>query len=369
MRRVVPAAIVAALGITSAPAPATAIDTGPRAIYSASTSDPGVQVSGTFTPVVGNFAGGAGDDIFWYAPGPAPDHLWTSTGRGTFTKAARSVNGTYRPVVGDFTGDDYDDIIWYAPGTAPDVLWTSVPGPAVFTSSPLQIDGDYQPVVLDGSIDLAVAITHASAPLPNDTIIWYRPGPASDVAWGWGTDGTHSSYAVAIDGSPQLVPFNANADTLEDLLAYTPGPGPDAVYTYDTGALIKTPKTVNGSYRPTVIGGGYRDRVLWHGPEAAPDAYWTNFSWSGLTSSTTQAIGGTSVWPASDGGQAYVYRANGPDRGFVDGYDLVSTDGDIGPGARPFVGDFDADLGPDTYFYRPGGGTDTLRFGQTPVII
>lgn len=361
----------AALATVAALTPdaAGAIDTGPRAFYASSTSAAAVQVSGTFTPIVGNFSGGSGDDVFWYAPGSAADHLWTSTGRGSFTKETKPVSGTYTPLAGDFAGDDYDDILWYGPGTSPDVLWISVAGPSVFQSRNLQINGTYQPVVLDGSIDTAVDITHATGPFPNDTIVWYRPGTASDLAWAWGADGTPTSYSVSIEGSPQLIPFNSDGDTFEDLLAYTPGPGPDAVYRFDTGALLKTPKTVNGTYRPTVVGVGYFDAILWHGPGTATDAFWANYEWGGLTSVATQPIGGTSVWPTgSRGASAYVYNASGSDRGFVDGYDITSTDGDIGSGARPFTGDFDGDLALDTYFYRPGTGTDTVRFSAAPSI-
>ena len=367
-------AIATSFGAAALPGTAGAIDTGPRAFYASSVGGPGVQVGGTFTPVVGNFAGDDADDVFWYAPGTAADFLWTTIGPGTFTKESRTVNGTYVPLVGDFAGDDYDDILWYGPGSAGDVLWTSTVGPQAFTSSPLQIGGTYQPVVLDGSIDLAVEATHAAGGLPNDTIIWYRPGPASDLAWGWNTNGSHNSYAVTIEGSPRLVPFNANGDIFEDLLAYTPGAGPDAVYTYDTGALIKTPKIVNGNYQPTVVGNGYLDSILWHGPGGATDAYWANFEWGRLTSAATQPVGGTSAWPARatgglTGSSAYVYDGNGVDAGFVDGYAIASTDGDIGPGARPFTGDFNGDLGLDTFFYRPGAATDTLRFGGEPVIV
>lgn len=374
--RLLSAAVLAAtatLAVVSMPGAASAIDTGPRAFYASSVSGASVQVNGTFTPVVGNFAGDRADDILWYAPGAGADSLWTTIGKGTFTRQARTINGTYIPLVGDFTGDDYDDIIWYAPGVAADVLWTSVTGPQVFESSPLRIDGTYQPVVLDGSIDLAVAILHSSAGLPNDTVVWYRPGPGADRAWGWNTDGTHSDYPVAIEGSPQLIPFSANGDIWEDLLAYTPGAGPDAVYTYDTGTFLKTPKTVNGTYRPTILGNGYFDTILWYGPGAATDAYWANFQWGGLTSVATQPVGGTSVWPAdaggrTTGGSAYVYDSAGADGGFVDGYAIASTDGDIGAGARPFTGDFDGDLGLDTFFYRPGAARDVLRFGSTPII-
>ena len=57
-------AIATSFGAAALPGTAGAIDTGPRAFYASAVGGPGVQVGGTFTPVVGNFAGDDADDVF-----------------------------------------------------------------------------------------------------------------------------------------------------------------------------------------------------------------------------------------------------------------------------------------------------------------
>src|SRR5688572_18070300 len=107
------------------------------------------SIEGLYQPLVGDFAGDQGDDIFWYAPGEGVDVLWIAhagaRGSDSFTRVRFSVDGDYRPVVGDFVGDDYDDILWYRPGTTPDPIWASVPTDAVFERvDRMTVDGDYQ---------------------------------------------------------------------------------------------------------------------------------------------------------------------------------------------------------------------------------
>lgn len=371
-RRVARAAGAAAAGLialAALPQSAGAIDTSPRHAYDAVVSSAGVQISGTYTPIIGNFAGNLADDILWYAPGPAPDSLWTSTGRGTFAKRSLSINGTYTPLAGDFGGDAFDDILWYAPGTTPDALWTSVVGANPFTSTPVAVNGTFRPVVLDLSMDLAVYRTSYPDSLPKDAIVWYRPGAAADFLWSYLPNGSHTDSPIDIAGSPQLIPFAADGDPFQDLLAYSPGSGPDALYRYDTGALLKTSKTVNGTYTPQVVGGGYLDSILWLGPGTARDALWANLDWGGLTDQATQAVNGTRVVPYGIfGGNGYIYEPNGTDRVFVDGYVLGSLDPDVGPGATPLTGDFDGDHAIDTFFYRPGAGTEAVGYGHLPLV-
>lgn len=355
------------IALAALPQAAGAIDTSPRHAYDAIASGASVQISGTYTPIVGNFAGSLADDILWYAPGTAPDSLWTSTGRGTFSKRTLAINGTYTPLAGDFGGDAFDDILWYAPGTAPDALWTSVVGANPFTSSPVSINGTFTPVVLDLSMDLTIYRTSYAGSLPKDAIVWYRPGTASDFLWSFQSNGSHTDGPVDIPGSPQLIPFAAGGDPFQDLLAYSPGSGPDAIYEYDTGALVKTPKTVNGTYTPQVVGGGYKDSILWLGPGSARDALWANLDCCGITDQATQAVTGTRVAPYGlSGDNGYIYEPNGTDRLFVDGYVLGSLDPDMGPGAQLLVGDFDGDHAIDTFFYRPGSASDRVGYGTVP---
>ena len=354
--------------VGSLPGTASAIDTSPRHPWNATLSTNAIQVGGTYTPIVGNFAAGGGDDIIWYSPGAGADSIWISTSiRGTFTKLPMTINGSYRPIVGDFGGDSADDILWYAPGIAADPLWIAVSGSDMFERRTVKVAGWYQPVVLDLSLQLTASMHGTPGPFPKDAILWYAPGSGADTLWSFNSDGTHGSAPAPIEGSPQLFPMAWGTDTLGDVLAYTPGSGPDAVYEYDTGVLRKTTRTVNGTYQPQILGNGYVDSVVWLGPGAATDALWYNNEANGVVSLPSQAIVGTRVVPTSwNSADGYVYDPDGPDKTYVGGYALGSLDPDVGPGAMPVLGDFDGDLGPDALFYVPGSGRERLGYGTGP---
>jgi hypothetical protein len=355
-------ALVASAAVAGA-APAGAGEGDDVRVFTARFSGSSVQVSGTYTPLVGNFAGSPADDIFWYAPGPAADWLWISTGRGSFTKVSKPVNGTYFPLVGDFGGDRYLDILWYAPGPARDSQWTSVASSAIFASTPRTISGTYSPVVLDNTLPIPTAIAGGPDGLPADAIVWHRPGTASDFVWWFNADGSYNSAPIDIPGSPTLRPISLDANPFQDLLAYSPGTGPDTLYTSDTGALVKQSRTVNGTYTPYVVGGGFYDGVLWHGPGSRADTRWANLEGTITNAGTDPVTSAGPLVPMNQGTSAYLYDPNGPDQDWFEGRVRGITDPDVGPGARPFTGDFDGDLGTDVFFYRPGSLTDTVAYG------
>jgi hypothetical protein len=377
LRLLAVAAASALAVVASSTAPAGAASDEPTNAFQQWVGGSTVSVSGTYTPLVGNFGGGRGDDIFWYAPGPTPDYLWiSSTTRGSFTKIAKPVSGTYTPLVGDFGGDRYDDIFWYGSGTAPDSLWTSVDTAAYFSVSSRTVNGVYQPLALDMSLTWPGALASGGWPdtsgAPKDHIVWYRPGPASDLLWQFRNDGSFIQSTLPIEGSPRLIPLNASGDTFEDFLAYSPGSGPDALFVQDTGAYLKTPKSVNGTYDPIPIGGGYFDGIVWHGKGSAPDAYWANSDTEPvpLAPRATAPIAstGTLVPMATERQAALVYDPNGPELRFTNGALTGVLDPPQAAGARPFTGDFDGDLGLDAFFYRPGSGAESIAFSRPPVL-
>ena len=106
------------------------------------------------------------------------------SGNTTFTKLdlKPQVTGTYRPVVGDFAGDGRSDVIWYAPGPATDHLWTTT-GSHTFSSKPLTVTGDYQPTVMDNS---------SYGPL-KDEVVWLKTGGNTGSRWRFAADGTHTA--------------------------------------------------------------------------------------------------------------------------------------------------------------------------------
>lgn len=124
-----------------------------------------------YRPLVGNFDGQFGDDIYWFRPGAGTDLTWRNTGTTTMGKfeAWTHHSGERNPFVGDFTGDNKDDIFWDSPGIEHDYIR---PGRSISPSNgswkafddPLaeSIPGTFQPVTGDFDHD-------------NDSdVFWYR---------------------------------------------------------------------------------------------------------------------------------------------------------------------------------------------------
>ena len=157
-----------------------------------------------------------------------------------------------------------------------------------------------------------------------------------------------------------------NNDGWEDLVAYSPGSGPDAEYQSDgSGGFVRSSITVNGTYTPVAVSSApYGDGILWFGPGSAPDALWAN-SGTTLSPLATQPVS-VSGPLVSGSSLTYLYNATGPDQLYSLGQVHASTSPDIGAGARPFAGDFDGNGEPDIFFYRPGSATDSLGYVPTP---
>jgi hypothetical protein len=229
----------------------------------------GVAVNGTYTPIVGDFLGGpAGqlDDIIWYAPGAATDHIWR-TGEvddAIFTSQVLSpgVSGTYTPIVGDFAGNLRDDILWYAPGAAADSLWIS--DGTTFTTRAVTINGTYEPVVLDDAAGY-------------DDIIWARPGGGSGSLWVFHGTG-HVSRSITSPAGSQPLVGRFNDGSCADVFWYVPGASPDAAWYLNCNGIIGAiaVQHVNGTYEPVVADGvveGANDGILWF-RDGGPSTYW-----------------------------------------------------------------------------------------------
>ena len=174
-----------------------------------------ITVDGTDTPIAGDFDGDGHTDIFWYAPGPAPESVWTSDGAGAFSASpTMPVVGTYTPIAGDFDGDGLTDIFWYAPGPAADWLWTNL-GDGVFSSSLMSVVGTYTPIAGDFDGD---GLTD---------IFWYAAGPAADWLWTSAGDGVFSTSLMSVLGTYTPVPGHFDGDARTDILWYAPGPAAD----------------------------------------------------------------------------------------------------------------------------------------------
>ena len=235
-----------------------------------------LTVGGTYTPIIGDFDGNGIDDILWYAPGTAVDHLWLFNGSTGHTEVPVSISGTYRPTVLDANGDNRKDILWYSPSGG-DALWLFGPGGTTHVSKAISVGPGYQ--IVAGHFGLP------AAGQPPDRAVFYNPSGA-DYFWTFDTAGNHVSAVLPnIDGNYQLLPGQFFEETYGGLVFYGPGSLPEKEWAFGPGA--------GGDIAPEddipAINGTYTTRV-------------GDFDGNGFTdiafSSGTQTI----VWSFTDSG-------------------------------------------------------------------
>ncbi len=372
MQRKSKATIAGAIGLAMAltgqsPATATLL---PESGWSLSSStQTSTQLTGTAAvkPLVGDFNGDGRADVLFYAPGASADYLWTGQPADAdnpshrFAVTSMPVSGSYTPVVGDFDGNGADDIFWYAAGTPTDAVWY-FDGGNISSSVSYNVVGSYTPVVSNfDEVD-------SDDDSQKDDIFFYSSGGTSTL-WSGKTNRTFSSrtYPTAAPKGAQVLVGNFTIDHTDgtfhpDLLFYAPGTGADAFWTGDgTGAFTVTPKTINGNYVPVVgnfdLVNGLPESsltdILWYTPGTGADSVWmnngTSFTSTPLTinSSTYKPF----VIPNILGADTIMWNnPSGPDyqwqtRGSV-AFDFVSIAwpaGDMGT-RTPIVGQFDDQL-------------------------
>jgi alpha-tubulin suppressor-like RCC1 family protein len=355
---------------------------------------PTQQYTSTTRPVAvrGDFDGDGRDDIFWYVAGSGADTLWSGSSRSTtdtvtasrFSAQTINISGTYTPVVGDFDGNGRDDILWYGKGTLADSVWYFT-GRGSLDSRPLNINGNYTPVV--GNFNTASGSTG------QDDIFWYASGYAS--LWSGASNRTFStrgysptppSNARVYAGNWRQSPTTAGATVHEDLLFYVPGTGADAIWVGNgTGSFTSSSVTINGSYNPIIANfdtsaGPEMTDIFWYAPGKAADSVWMN-NGSGFTS-IPQVVSGTSYKPVAlpgrqpsshddilwnnPTGNDFVWRMKGAERSFA--YDSLTpaSFGGTDMGSRsPLVGDFDTSDANDTRAAVTGGDVHSCALTST----
>ena len=321
----------------------------------------GLAVSGTYTPIVGDFGGVGGllDDIIWYAPGATTDYLWTSDGDRTFTTQPLpvQVSGSYTPLVGDFAGSGLDDIFWYAPGAAADYLWTST-GDG-FTTTPLSVSGSYQPVVAD---DLGGG---------KDDIVWAKVGGGPGSIWSFEGGGAYLTHAITSPTGSRPLVGHFNGGVCADVFWYAPGTSPDALWFLDCSGNIgaNIPQTVNGTYQPTVNsyspppGADELDDILWHRHPGGSSLWQSDGDGTWTSSAHTIPVAGTPLPTAKNWGFAHIWSPTLPDLVFwktaADDYVAATDNTQLGSGYQPVLGNF-VGAGADIFWYAPGNGAERL---------
>jgi hypothetical protein len=325
------------------------------------------NVGGTFTPVVGDFAGGGEQDIIWYAPGSGTEFLWTGTSDNVFTKTnlSKQVGGTYKPIVGNFGGDARSDIFWYGAGSASDFLWITT-GSGVFTQTNQSVSGTYRPVVIPNSRYTAGAL---------DEIEWYAPGAGTDTLWAFtGTVGGHTSHTLNVIGSPIAITGDFDGNNKGDVFWYQAGSGQDALWRGNgPGTFIQAGFSVNGTYNPVVEdfspNADGRSDILWF-RSGAPVPVWSGnadgsftaenhtIGWSGMP------IAGHYSW-----GYIYIWNTSTPDYVWYDqatpdpDYNELAGDTELGTGYMPIVGCFvttGLDCDQSVFWYKAGSAPEYL---------
>ncbi|MDZ7674528.1 MAG: hypothetical protein U5K30_05615 [Acidimicrobiales bacterium] len=218
-----------------------------------------ISVNGEYEPFIGDFDGDTCDDIFWYAPGSGQDYVWwNNSDFGDVDTRPVTVNGTYEPLVFELDDGGWDDIFWYQPGPGPEFIWEGQIDQSFEPSPAAPVNGDYR----------AAAV--------RDEILFHGPGTAPDYLWSGveaGAPAPTESTPITLNGDYQ--PFAANRE-LGSVVLYGPGSGYDQIATSLSDPPIDYyPGTVNGTYTvgrssPTVS----HLAIVWHAPGPATDYLW-----------------------------------------------------------------------------------------------
>lgn len=344
------------IGLVAATAPAGAASDGYWDYRS-------LSISGTYTPLVGQFGGDGADDVFWYAPGSTADSLWLGRagvrGSSGFTRKAMAVSGTFQPVVGDFAGNELDDIFWYGPDAAKDYLWINQ-GNGTFTSKAYKMGGrftlqrmqDYRP---DHKDDLFVFCKNCNA----SSYVWHFSDAGS---------GAYTSLQMGGIGGQRPVLGDWNGDGIEDLFLHGPGKlnGDVRRLMHDDGTWEQKAYSISGTYEPVVVYQVPNDAILFWGGERGPEAYWWSDGTNFATKPVPSVTGSGRVTPFPIGAAVisgpFVY--DGLFVGDEDGgdfYDLASK-GHEKANELPVVGDFNDDGWYDILWYKAGPGADEVWY-------
>jgi hypothetical protein len=229
-------------------------------------------------PVVGDFDADGNSDVLWYRSGTGQDRIWWGQmQRSRFGQVVSNITqdgAGYSPIVADFNGDGGADVFWYGRGaTAPgELLWKSRKNRTGFDVVTQTINGtDYYPVAGDFDDD------------GREDVLWFRPGATSGSIW-WGASAfAFTSSTIAFPstiGSPHRAyagDFDGSGTT--DLVYYAAGETGEIVWYFrgdQRGAYTSKSAAVSGTYLPAIgdFNGDSTDDVTWYGSGTANDQNW-----------------------------------------------------------------------------------------------
>lgn len=359
LTRLLTGATALATVLTLAPHPASAVveETPPIHYWNEATA--GLNVNGTYRTVVGNFSGGATDDIVFNSNNSSTDHLWTSNGDTTFAKQA--LDGLQPPdnaipLVGNFVGDAHEDIFWYGPGSAPDEMWMASGGS--FLEAPGTVNGTYDAKVLDNATGF-------------DSIVWYRTSTGAGSIWAWGSGGTFVQRAITAPANAQVLVGRFSNDGCADVYFYAQT-GRDPLWELDcfgTATRVDS-QTLVGGFSPYVgqfsVGRDAQDDILWIDPSGIKTLLTENLS-AGAFTRSYPTVPHTGTLLRTGNGYATIHQWD-PASGIhhiwfqVPGrlsFNANLTNTPMRTGYQPIVGAF-VGTGEDILWYAPGSAAERL---------
>lgn len=171
------------------------------------------DISGNYSPKVGDFNGDGRSDILWYLPGNGQDKVYysNSTGDG-FEVRNVTQNTSMQVAVADFNGNGKDDILWHVPGSGQNTIWygrssktftqaSAPPTPGVYAHKPYAGDFDG-----DGYGD----------------VFWHSQGAQSDQIW-YGSSGGFDQRYMDAPNSTQPVVGDFDGDGAADIYFFKAG--------------------------------------------------------------------------------------------------------------------------------------------------
>lgn len=277
---------------------------------------------GHWHPIMGQFVGGSNAlDVFMYSPDAGVDVLLRNRshdGFEGFERVEAAAPERAIPVVGNF-GDDgtRDQLLWYRPGPGSEVLW------AFDENGPFTLDADVE------QDDYRIPITgHFRSRTHATDIIWFEPRTATTDTWTFDPglsilkSGPQPVELLGVGPGTEYLPIvgNFDGDNRTDIFWYAPGPAADWLWLSDStqfGIVFDGFEFhVDGEYHP-IVGDFDADEdedILWYRPSGE-----------------------------LDGGPSWLWR--------FDGASIESQPLEIGGDYVPYAEDFDGDGCTDILWY------------------
>jgi hypothetical protein len=279
---------------------------------------------GHWHPIMGQFTGDSKSlDVFMYGADDTPDLLLRNIGQAGFEAIDAPAPDRAVPVVGNFGAGNRDQILWYRPGPASDVLW-------VFDD-----DGGVQTQTINQADWLIPLPGHFRSRTHSADIIWFDPREAKVGNWIFGPNFSATKSApgsaalLGVEKGSEYLPIvgNFDGDNRTDLFWYTPGPASDWLWlsTSNENALLfeSFQFNVDGEYQPIVgdFDGDGDDDIFWYRPALEVDG------------------GPSRIW-------------------YFDGVDVETRSVWVIGDYVPYVEDFDGDGCTDIFWYDPVAPSD-----------